>query len=472
MKNTRNNLSAVLIASLFLMGLPHLASSQEKLISGISYAEFRYDTVSTYVEIYASVSPGGLKYLAIRNERGDSVERYVSSVRLLYRFRNTVSDSAVEFTDTIPVSVQDTSRIGDAPHIVAISRMLFGPADYGATVSALVGDEKSAADSVNFSLAVRGFAGSRLNMSDIELCSDIQASADPADPYYKNTFHVVPNPGATYGLGMPVVSYYVEIYGLARNADSTCYGLNRKIINAYGTVVKNKTQLKSGKASAVVEVGSENISDLPSGKYTLAVEVDDSTTKQVASSSQYFFVYNPYVKQPPIPAGERNDLIASPFYSMGEADLDAIFHAAIYLATPQQSKLYKKLTTVEAKRRFLTDFWAQQGDKAEGDRFNSWGEFEKRFNYANLKYKVAFKAGWLTDRGRVYIEYGPPDDIDRHFSSSGSKPYEIWTYNAIQGGVIFAFVDLTGFNDYVLVHSTKQGEIDDPDWQKYIQPQQ
>lgn len=472
MKNTRTLLEAVIIAGLFLIGLPHCASSQERVISGINYAEFRYDSVSTYVEIYASISPGRLKYLAVRSERGDSVERYVANVRLVYGFRNTVSDSTIEFTDTIPVSVGDTTGIGIAPDIVTISRLLFRPADYDARVFALVGDEKSAVDSLSFGLEVRSFQGSKLSMSDIELCSEIRTSAGSQDPYYKNTFHVAPNPRAIYGLGMPVVPFYTEIYGLVRNADSTRYALNWEIVNTYGRVVKNKTQLRSGHASDVVEVGSENISDLPTGKYTLTVEVSDSTTKQVASSSQYFFVYNPYVKQPPIPADTTSDLIASPFFSMGEKGLDEIFHAAIYLATPQETELYKKLTTVDAKRRFLTEFWARQARKPGAEKSDTWGEFQKRFNYANSKYKVAFKAGWLTDRGRVYIEYGPPDDIDRHFSTSGSKPYETWTYNAIQGGVVFVFVDLTGFNDYKLVHSTKQGEIDDPDWQQYVQPQQ
>ncbi|GBD89470.1 hypothetical protein BMS3Abin04_00175 [bacterium BMS3Abin04] len=78
------------------------------------------------------------------------------------------------------------------------------------------------------------------------------------------------------------------------------------------------------------------------------------------------------------------------------------------------------------------------------------------------------KKGFKTDRGRVYLEYGPPDQIDRYPNQTGQKPYEVWQYQSIEGGVIFIFADLTGYSDYELLTSTKRGEVRDDNWQRRI----
>ena len=63
---------------------------------------------------------------------------------------------------------------------------------------------------------------------------------------------------------------------------------------------------------------------------------------------------------------------------------------------------------------------------------------------------------------------GEPDETQRFPNSGDSKPYEIWEYHQIEGGVEFDFIDLTGFNEYTLVNSTKHGEIKDESWQQSL----
>ena len=74
------------------------------------------------------------------------------------------------------------------------------------------------------------------------------------------------------------------------------------------------------------------------------------------------------------------------------------------------------------------------------------------------------REGWKSDRGRVFLMYGEPSEIERFPNQQNTKPYEIWHYNEIQGGVIFVFADLTGFSRYTLVHSTMRGEVSDQNW--------
>ena len=79
-----------------------------------------------------------------------------------------------------------------------------------------------------------------------------------------------------------------------------------------------------------------------------------------------------------------------------------------------------------------------------------------------------FKGGINSDRGRVYIQYGPPLEVSRQASPiATSKSSEIWTYS-INGTTEFVFVDRTGDGNYVLVHSTHPDEIENPEWEDEV----
>jgi len=155
---------------------------------------------------------------------------------------------------------------------------------------------------------------------------------------------------------------------------------------------------------------------------------------------------------------------------MSETELDKEFAMARYIATPEEINRYKQLKGEDAKRKFLADFWVKR-DPDKSTPINEMKiEYFKRVEYANQHFSVGNKEGWKTDRGRVYIMYGPPDEYERHPSEVDSKPYEIWYYHNIEGGVEFVFVDKSGFSDYILVHSTKRNEIRDDNWRIHIAP--
>ena len=77
-----------------------------------------------------------------------------------------------------------------------------------------------------------------------------------------------------------------------------------------------------------------------------------------------------------------------------------------------------------------------------------------------------FRGGINSHMGRIYIQYGPPVDIERRPISAGtSQIVEIWTY-PINGRTEFVFVDLRGDGEYTLVHSNHPDEYQNPDWEK------
>ncbi|MHB1049824.1 MAG: GWxTD domain-containing protein, partial [Bacteroidota bacterium] len=155
--------------------------------------------------------------------------------------------------------------------------------------------------------------------------------------------------------------------------------------------------------------------------------------------------------------------------TMTEEDLDKEFEQSRYVAMSNEIDRYKKLQGVESKRKALFEFWtARDQDKATAIN-EIKQEYFRRVAYADNQYRTGFRDGWKTDRGRVYIVYGPPDEVERHANELDVKPYEIWFYNSIQGGVQFVFGDRTGFSDYILLHSTHRNELRDDNWMRQIQ---
>ena len=144
------------------------------------------------------------------------------------------------------------------------------------------------------------------------------------------------------------------------------------------------------------------------------------------------------------------------------------FRIAKYVTQSEDNKAFDKLTTVEARKEFLQNFWTRVENEELGRLNLTRSIYLQRVQTANQRYKTYAKEGWRTDQGRVLVLYGEPDEIQRFTNSSDSKPYEIWNYHQIEGGVEFVFIDLTGFNEYLLVHSTKRDEIQDASWEQLL----
>ena len=126
--------------------------------------------------------------------------------------------------------------------------------------------------------------------------------------------------------------------------------------------------------------------------------------------------------------------------------------------------MYKTLAP-EAKLRFLVTFWKKRDPTPRTAENEFVVEHLRRIRYADDHFGGrASGRGSDTDRGRVYIKYGPPDDIRPFTMMSEEKSYEIWTYET-RGYYEFVFRDRRGFGIYELVHSTMPGERYNPDWQ-------
>jgi GWxTD domain-containing protein len=257
--------------------------------------------------------------------------------------------------------------------------------------------------------------------------------------------------------------------------------LRSSVINAAGRELMRNSKSKPRQYNSTVEVGSVNLTAVPGGSYRLRIGVVDTTKTPetvLAFSEKKFFVYRPdRAGDTTMPAGAEGNA-AGEFSFMTEEEVDMAFRYAQYIVTAQEQKQYEQLTDLKAKRNFLAQFWRQRDPDPSTFENEAKTSYYERVEYANKNFSMReFKSsstrymdGWKTDRGRVYIMYGKYSDIEREPNSSEYLPYEVWTYEGIQGGVVFAFVDRKGTGDYTLVHSSHRNELSHENWkQDYAQ---
>ncbi len=128
----------------------------------------------------------------------------------------------------------------------------------------------------------------------------------------------------------------------------------------------------------------------------------------------------------------------------------------VYIIMPEERAAFLALQTDAEREHFIEQFWKRR-DPTPGTPENEFkDEHYRRIAVANLHFPTALgKAGRKTDRGRIYIVYGPPDEIDEHSSSEhlrpGQVPFIDWTYRYIDGvgtNVKIEFVDPNGTHDF------------------------
>ena len=136
-----------------------------------------------------------------------------------------------------------------------------------------------------------------------------------------------------------------------------------------------------------------------------------------------------------------------------------------YIITPEERKAFIQMATDEERENFIESFWMRRDPTPDSMENEYKEEHYRRIAYANDHYASGIP-GWRTDRGRIYIAYGPADEIESHPSGgqyqrpyeegggfTSTYPFEIWRYRWIEGigsDILLEFVDPTMTGEYRL----------------------
>ncbi len=425
------------------------------------YARFNYDDSSSYLEIYYSFYQPDFKIVS-----DDSSKFIQGAFRIILTQENNLDVLMNKEYQFKSIIIEDNSN--QSKSLIGNLGFVIQPGKYLCTLIGRDINNNASIDSVKFSLQIFPKVKEKISISDIQLASSIVQSEQTNSVFYKNSYEVVPNPTFIYGQNCPVLYFYTEIYNVMSNAKSELLKVEQILFNSNNISVIKKSRFISRKKPDVVEAGALNVSKIPSGTYTLIIAVSDSLLNSSTLTSRKIYIYNPGIIDTMQQQAVQNDVLSSEYGSMEEDELNESYAVSKYIATSQEVDKWSKLKDVEGKRNFLFEFWKKRDEIAFTPQNEFKMEYLKRVDYTNAKFSTITKKGWRSDRGRVYIMYGEPSEIERFPNQVDTKPYEIWHYNSLEGGVIFVFADITGFSDYTLIHSTLRGELRDDDWTRRI----
>jgi len=481
MKRADYLIIAMLFLLIFTLFIPNqLLAQDDKAVSdslakkfqfALDYNRFRYADSLTFFEFSAGIYRDIIKYVPDADKfKGE----FLVTAQVLQ------GDSVIAVKRWKNVNTVDSlEQINDSQQLYCINNFILKKGNYNVAVT--IKDVNSGKEkSYKFPVKINDYTGKKLIISDIQLATQIERDSTKS-MFVKNGFKVFPNPRALYGIGLPILYSYSEIYNLAEptSEEGKKYKVTYRIFNADGDTIKTyppKIRIKPGTSS--VEVNGVNVVTLVSGPYYFVLEVEDLETGQIAKSARKFYVYRAadfaeggaaFKKREEVQGKGSPGEDADRYDVMSEKELKKEFDYARYISTKEERNTFKKLN-LEGKRQFLKDFWAKR-DQTPTTPINEFKrDYLGRVQYANRKFKGTFREGWRTDRGRILLVYGHPDEIERFPFSSENKTYEVWHYFSIQGGIDFIFVDKREMGDLELVHSTARGELYDPDWQRWISP--
>lgn len=142
-----------------------------------------------------------------------------------------------------------------------------------------------------------------------------------------------------------------------------------------------------------------------------------------------------------------------------------------YIITDEERKAFKALKTDEERDQFIEQFWLRRDPDPDTPENEYKDQYFERIQYANEHYTSGI-AGWRTDRGRIYITFGKPDEIESHpaggsydrpsYEGGGQTttyPFETWWYRYIEGigsDIEIEFVDPSGSGEYRIARSPNE----------------
>jgi GWxTD domain-containing protein len=206
------------------------------------------------------------------------------------------------------------------------------------------------------------------------------------------------------------------------------------VVTEYEVVDEGGEKVRSGRMMPE-KLGKEDrrilalsMEGVESGSYTITIRVLDTKGNELVHRSEQFLLHG------------------SPFLS--DSEFYTMVDQLEYISTPEEQKPLRE-APVDKREELWDAFWKERDPTPETEQNEYKDEYYRRLTYVE-KYFSGFHEGWKSDRGRIYIIYGPPDEIDSHPFDIDAAPYEIWYY--YQAHLRFVFWDEYGLGNYVLLN--------------------
>ncbi len=450
-----------LIACLFLL-TTSISYSQPKAV-------FEYHQFNTgekpYVETYFNFSSSSLNYMELPN---GNWQAQLELTLIITKNGNTVTFSK---TNVLSPETNDTIF----PDFIDLQRFSLDPGDYKLEIQFR---DIVLHDTTTFNYfqdLVVETPPLTAYVSDLVFIGQLKPTTS-ANAFTKGNQDVVPLVTDFFPEEIKQMMFYAEIYNSKQSFSDSTGGFIflYKIVNhKTKNTVRSLQRITRQKADNIIPViGTLDITSLPSGEYDLEVEIRNTKNVAIYTGSRNFKRANAEAQ---LSDAEIEQLMLSSSFISMVSNMDTLTEYIDCLrpiATAREKGTIdaqkEVLNSLELKKTFFYTFWATH---APNDPSIGWSDYKSQVNLVNKIFSTRIKKGYSTDRGRVWLQYGPPNVRNEVPTEPTAYPYEIWQYYKINQFSNKRFVfynrDLVS-NDYQLLHSDMFGEVRNQNWQAWL----
>ncbi len=438
------------LCSVFALNLN--AQKDRKLTAYLQTKQFAAPEIGNYVEIQFQFVGYTINYLPVENGLQGELAVFID----ISQYNKVVASDAYRLltpmmSDSIIDDFYDLKRFALQPGVYDVSLKI---QDLNSKHEPVVTNFKTEIESLDDALTI----------SDI-LIAESALKGNEESPFFKSGYTILPRISTFYPQELENLPAYFEIYNTNELEDSV-FGVKQTIINSEtGQELEKFTRFSKHTTAPVVPVFREvNIAEVPTGKYILNYMLLDRSMNELSKQSYEFERSNDLQE-----ITNYTDLIIDPAFQASIHDDSVEFYLTSLIPISKATQARTIINEYKGKnsdrqRKLIQAFWKETSGV---NMYEAWIKYKTQVQKIEKLYATTFQNGFETDRGRVYLQYGPPTrTVDRETSPS-EYPWEAWEYNKI--GVFsnkkFIFYNPTLINrEYRLLHSDMIGEIKNPRW--------
>ena len=445
---------------ILVFALPGSGILAGNLWAFLSYATFN-SPEGPYVETYLSIAANSVKF--VKNDQG----RYQATVNILMTFKQENEIRAFKKYELHSAEIDDTLAMDF--QFIDQQRFAIPNGTYDFEIQLADKNKTVAAVPYNQNITI-DFPTDRPSFSGVELVKTF-TKAEATTTLTKSGYDLVPYTFTFYPENESKLIFYCELYNTTRLLGQDQKFIVNYYLESYESNVKLSTYAKVRKEISKdvnVLLSEIDISNLPSGNYNLVIEARNQQNEQVASQKQFIQRMNPkaQVSLADLGATEINNTFAEKITNADtlREEISSTYPIATGLEKAFIRESLKK-ADVKTLQQFLYSFWTSR------DHNNpelAYRNYKEQVYKVQVNFGTPVKKGYQTDRGRVYLEYGPPNTRSTQNMEPSNYPYEIWQYYTLNNNqrnrkFVFYSPDMVT-SDFILLHSDATGEINNPRW--------
>ncbi|MCX6279893.1 MAG: GWxTD domain-containing protein [Bacteroidetes bacterium] len=451
------------IAFSMLVGLMILSGGNlqsKNLWAFLSYATFN-SPEGPYIETYLTVAANSVKF--VQKDNG----KYQATVNVLMTFKQANEIKAFKKYELTSNEIADTLKLDF--NFVDQQRIAIPNGTYDFEIQ--LADKNKSAPAMPFNQTVTiDFPLDKPSISGIELVKSYTKS-EATSQLTKSGYDLVPYTYTFFPENESKMTFYCELYNMEKAVGQGQKFIVSHFIESFESNLRlnDYSRVKKETPRAVNVLLTEMaIENLASGNYNLVVEARNQQNEVIASRKIFFQRINPRAQ---VALGDitSTETVNTFVEKITNSDTIREYINSVYpIATGIEKAFIReslKKSDLKTMQQFLYSFWIQR------DAVNTQQSF---LNYKDMVYKVQvnfgtpIKKGYQTDRGRVYLEYGPPNTRSTQYSEPSNYPYEIWQYYTLNNNqrnrkFVFYSPDMVT-SDFQLLHSDATGEVYNLRW--------